>query len=776
LFQQAEKNMLRYIIVFIGVFFVHLDLHAQEYYHYQSKEPSFPENDDQFGFSVDISTGFAIIGAPKHRYKQSNLDPKLGAGAAFIYKKDFHAVNNWKMIKKISASDRGNLDFFATDVAISNSHALVGAPLQDYDQSGGNPLNNSGSAYLFKRNVNTWDDWLEIKKIVAPDRRSFDEFGSKVAMDGEYLLVSAPKNCFDGSGADSLNKAGAVYVYKKDEGGADNWGFLKKITAPDRQTEDQFGHALAIYGDILLVSSVKNNGDTNGLHPLTHSGAVYVFGKNKGGSDHWGFIRKIISPERIAQGAFGSSLDIHENLIVVGASQENDHKGSQTIPNAGKAYVYEIQNENVVLLRILRKSNPLSQSFFGHSVSIYGQDIMVGAYGEQYDSNEQKQMLFAGAVYHFKSYQNGWGSWGLVSKITPPDRSARTYFAYDLALSNTFALIGTYAKLIKDSTQADVYAGEASIYKRYRTIFNPVLDICQGDSLYLQGAFRKDPGLYYDTGFSTVYGTDSFTLSELRVHPDYLLYPTYQICSGDSLLLQGAYRKSAGIYTDTFSGYYHCDSIHISQLIVHPSYEFFTYKNVCQGDSVMIYDQYRKSSGKYKQEFQTWTNCDSIYSTVLHVRPLPDKAILVFEDSVLKCFQNALYYEWYLDDKVIDGSSDMRMYKPYKNGTYTLKTYNIYACSNWSDPFVFYKTFIRPGLHKTKIFPNPVYDILYVEMDSAEEYEINIYDLQGKLLLHKKISRAHSEIYTGGLKPGLYLLDIRGNKTYSRHLLLKKQA
>ena len=49
--------------------------------------------------------------------------------------------------------------------------------------------------------------------------------------------------------------AGAAYIFQRDHGGADAWGQVAKIQASDAQASDEFGHAVAISGDMAIVGA-----------------------------------------------------------------------------------------------------------------------------------------------------------------------------------------------------------------------------------------------------------------------------------------------------------------------------------------------------------------------------------------------------------------------------------------------------------------------------------------------------------------------------------------
>jgi hypothetical protein len=111
----------------------------------------------------------------------------LNSGSAYVFERDTSGV--WNQVQKIVASDRQNTDYFGASVSISGDHAIVGAFYENHDTTGGNAMNNSGSAYLFERDNS--GVWNEVQKIVASDREALDEFGISVSISGEFAVVGA---------------------------------------------------------------------------------------------------------------------------------------------------------------------------------------------------------------------------------------------------------------------------------------------------------------------------------------------------------------------------------------------------------------------------------------------------------------------------------------------------------------------------------------------------------------------------------------------------------
>jgi FG-GAP repeat protein len=82
-------------------------------------------------------------------------------------------------IKKLTASDGVELDFFGRSVATNGNMAIVGAPQDDIGSN-----SNQGSVYIFERNQGEPNNWGEVKKLTASDGAALDGFGDSVAIHG----------------------------------------------------------------------------------------------------------------------------------------------------------------------------------------------------------------------------------------------------------------------------------------------------------------------------------------------------------------------------------------------------------------------------------------------------------------------------------------------------------------------------------------------------------------------------------------------------------------
>ncbi len=213
------------------------------------------------GVSVSIDGDYAVAGATG---ENSN------AGTAYILKKN-SISGQWSQIQKLTSSVPVANEYFGNSIAQNGAYIVVGAYGDARDEQGLNLKTNAGSAYIFKKDQND-DNWIQIKKITASDRGAQDSFASSVSISGDYLVVGAPNN-----GVVAKDFFGAAFIYKKNQGGNDNWGEVQKLTATTRTINDQFGNSVVINGGKIMTGTFKEDYTASGAL-RTDEGVVYVIG------------------------------------------------------------------------------------------------------------------------------------------------------------------------------------------------------------------------------------------------------------------------------------------------------------------------------------------------------------------------------------------------------------------------------------------------------------------------------------------------------------------
>ncbi len=287
-----------------------------------------PTGADNFGASVAISGNRALVGAP--------LDDTLrkDVGQVSLFDTTTGALLRTFDSPSPTLFDR---DHFGTSVAISGNNIVIGAPGDDTNGV------SVGQAHLFDATtggyLNTFND---------PTPTLADNFGSVVAIDGDYVLIGAHLD-------DSIHTdAGQAYLFSASTG-----ALLQTFDNPSPSDGDHFGISLAIDGDNVLIGAPED--DTI----KKNTGQAYLFSASTGT-----LLQTFNNPTPMQGDNFGTSVDIDGDNVLIGAPLVN---GSEV--NTGKAYLFSTTSG---LLQTF--NGPTTGSgYFGTSVAISGDNILVGA-------------------------------------------------------------------------------------------------------------------------------------------------------------------------------------------------------------------------------------------------------------------------------------------------------------------------------------------------------------------------------------------------------------
>jgi hypothetical protein len=196
----------------------------------QKLTPSDTSTGDDFGFSMDLSGDVLLVGA-------NNKDNMTGAAYVFRWN-----GTNWVEEQKLAASDGDMDDEFGFSVSIDGDVAVIGSVHQSFAPP--------GSAYIFRYNGSSW---VEEQKLTASDGRSDDRFGISVSVEGNIALVGA---CgYDDTGSFF---EGAAYVF---EWNGSSWVEQQKLTTTDGTGRYEFGRRVSMNGNYVMVSAYMENGD-----------------------------------------------------------------------------------------------------------------------------------------------------------------------------------------------------------------------------------------------------------------------------------------------------------------------------------------------------------------------------------------------------------------------------------------------------------------------------------------------------------------------------------
>jgi len=381
---------------------------------------------DRFGISVALSGNTAVVGAD---------DDDIGAngnqGSAYVFTRSFTTGGAiWTQQQKLTASDGTALDDFGISVAISGDTLVVGSHFDDIGTNG-----NQGSAYVFSRSGTIW---TQQRKLTASDGESLDEFGFSVALSGDTVVVGAPLVDI-GENSDQ----GAAYVFAI---GENNHVQQQQLAANDGALGDQFGHSVAISGDTVVVGAYT---DDIGLN--TTQGSAYVFTRSfTAGGAVWTQQQKLTADVGVTNAQFGFSVAISGNTVVVGAPF--DANGENL--NRGSVYVFTRTGTVWTQQQKLTANDGGPGDFFGGSIALGGDTIVVGALGDNIGTNADQ-----GSAYVF--IRSG-TIWTQQQKLTADDGAAGDRFGRSVALSGDTVVVGAS----NDAIGANVSQGSAYVFTR----------------------------------------------------------------------------------------------------------------------------------------------------------------------------------------------------------------------------------------------------------------------------------------------------------------------
>lgn len=376
---------------------------------------------DYFAYpAVAVDGDTIVIGANKH----GGLG--VDAGAAYVYTRDFpgNLSSSWteRAILTGSATTAGERLGFS--VAIDGDTLVLGAKGMN---------SNKGGAYVFTRDSpgNLASNWTQRAILEVSDGSGGspgDQFGWSVAVDGDTIAVG---EIFDDS------SGGSAYVFRRDNAGdlSSTWSQVGAKLKPSDASSypgSNFGVSVALDGDTLVVGShVK----------ASQTGGAYVFTRNNAGdlSSYW-TERAILEASDGAVGdRFGNSVAIDGDTIVIGA-----HKDHNPDSDSGSAYIFT-RNDPGSLTSAwteskLKPDHGAADDLFGNGVSIEGDVVVIGAYGDDNSKGSN-----SGAVYVFWRDSTDPSGWTQVAKLIANDGAQNTMLGYGVSISGDTLVAGRSA-------------------------------------------------------------------------------------------------------------------------------------------------------------------------------------------------------------------------------------------------------------------------------------------------------------------------------------------
>jgi hypothetical protein len=378
----------------------------------------------------------------------------------------------------VKASNTDGDDLFGASVALDGDTLVVGALGEDGNGEGVNPgpaaeandtAGETGAVYVFVRNGGTWAQQAYLK---SSDPVIGALFGASVAISGDTIVVGAP-------GEEGF---GAAYVFLRR---GTTWVQQANLKASNGDVGDEFGNAVAISGDTLVVGGRAEASAARGVNPgaageaddsAPSAGAAYVFVRNGNTWSQQAYV-KASNTER--DDLFGHALAISKNTLVVGAFTESG-AGTGVNPGpaaeldnglrrSGAAYVFVRNGTTWTQEAYVKASNTGEDDFFGISVSLSGDTLVVGATGEASaatgvdpaaPAQDDDSAPGAGAAYVFVRASGVWTQQAyLKASNAQGDLQGGDVFGFAVALSGDTLVVGAS---FEDGSATGVNPGPAA--------------------------------------------------------------------------------------------------------------------------------------------------------------------------------------------------------------------------------------------------------------------------------------------------------------------------
>ncbi|HEV2883513.1 MAG TPA: hypothetical protein VGW36_01575 [Pyrinomonadaceae bacterium] len=343
---------------------------------------------DRFGFTTAIDGNTIVIGTDRNN-----------SGAAYVFV--FNGTS-WAQQATLTTVTTGT--YAPNSVAIDGDTALVGT----YETLLNAPSGSQGPVFVFVREGQTWTRQTQLSPGAGSTSR---RFGAAVLISGDTAIVGASHD-------NTTQPGGAAYIFTRFSG--TGWHQQLRVRAQDGAQREDFASSVAISGDTVVIGSRAD--DVEGVN---EQGSAYVFAR-KGNA--WTFQGKLLAPDGRQYDEFGQSVAIDGDTIVVGSDSATGTNYEQ-----GAAYVFQRLGSSWRFQAKLIAKDGRRYDYFGRSVGIHGNTIVVGA------SHDHRLRQSQGSAYVFT--RSG-VSWRQTAKLLASDGRARDFFGVSVAVHNQTIAVG----------------------------------------------------------------------------------------------------------------------------------------------------------------------------------------------------------------------------------------------------------------------------------------------------------------------------------------------
>jgi len=245
-----------------------------------------------------------------------------------------------------------------------------------------------------------------------------------------------------------------------------SWVQQQKLVASDGDVSESFGYSVCISEEYAIVGAPYDDHNVSHSDSLRNAGSAYIFKRD---GSIWIEQQKLVPSNRRREDYFGMAVSINGDYAIIGAPlKEHYISVFDSVKNAGAAYIFKLNNNVWIEQQKLVALNPQSEAWFGNAVSLSGDYAVVGAFEEDTNPN-YVDSLDAGAAYVFKRTDS---TWSPSPRIVPDDLYPSDGFGTSVFISGDYIIIGSPDHSFDTTNVVTPQAGAAYIYMREDTNWN----------------------------------------------------------------------------------------------------------------------------------------------------------------------------------------------------------------------------------------------------------------------------------------------------------------
>lgn len=225
-----------------------------------------------------------------------------------------------------------------------------------------------------------------------------------------------------------------------------------KLAASDATFEDNFGVSVALSGDTALIGA-----DRDSHSSFFRPGSAYVLVRNGTG---WTEQAKLTASDPRSYDSMGQSVALEGDTAVVGVPRDDVWVAGNLREDAGSVHVFVRSGTAWTLQATLVASPTLSVEYFGGSVAIAGDTVVVGARGRD-------------AAYVFTRSGT---TWTQQARLLADDGTPGDFFGASVAISGDRVVIGA-----SNDDHAGSGAGSVYVFSRNGGVWDQEVKLLSSD-------------------------------------------------------------------------------------------------------------------------------------------------------------------------------------------------------------------------------------------------------------------------------------------------------